>query len=271
MGSGSAFTHPSGSAFIVRSGGRFAARPRPVRPRLPTRSAWLSASPSPLRSRCAADGALPRASGSRAAPTSRAGAQRASGGLGGCLTDRAVRAVRVRVAQRLAPTSDGMSAVDAPGGDWPAALACMRTARDRAQACMADSGCHAALAYSRAVGAWVGGLPEDGGSRVALQQPDSVRSTANRLPAQPPALQQARVAFTEAVRRARSLAARPVPRGMHLGRGGVSKACTLTVRALAASLIPRRRAAVLHGPTLRVPSRRQRPSYLPVRPSPAGL
>lgn len=168
----------------------------------------------------------------------RAGARRASGELGGCLTDRAVRAVRVRVAQRPAPTSDGMSAVDAPGGGWPAALACMRTECDRVKACMVASGCDEARAYSRAVRAWVRGLPEDGGSRVALQQPQSVRQAAIRLPAQPPALQQARVAFTEAVRRARSLVApavQPVPRQpVPRGRGGVSKASTLTVRALAA-------------------------------------
>ena len=112
----------------------------------------------------------------------------------------------MRVAQRPASTSVGMSAVDAPGGDWPAALACMRTACDRVKACMEGSGCDEARVYSRAVRAWLRGLPEDGGSRVALQQPDSVRSAAGRLPAQPPALGQARVEFTEAVRRARSLA-----------------------------------------------------------------
>ena len=209
-------------------------RPSSARaPSAPHPAAWLQRVALASRSRRAADGALPRASGSRAAPTSRAGAQRTSGGLGGCLTDRAGPAVRVRVAQRLAPTSAGMSAVDAPGGDWPAALACMRTACDGAQACMADSGCDAALAYSRAVGEWVGGLPEDGGCKGALRQPQSVYYAATALPAQPPALRQARVAFTEAVRRARALA----PSAARARRAQpVSKACTLSsqVRALAA-------------------------------------
>ena len=137
---------------------------------------------------------------------------------------------RACVAQRLARTSAGMSAVDAPGGDWPGALACMRVARDRVQACMAGSTCDAARAYSTAVGEWVGGLPEDGGRKEALQQPASVRYAATELPAQPPALRQARVAFTEAVRRARALASSTARRQR------VSEACTLSsqVRALAA-------------------------------------
>ena len=123
-----------------------------------------------------------------------------------------------------------MSAVDAPGGDWPGALACMRVARDRVQACMAGSTCDAARAYSTAVGEWVGGLPEDGGGKEALVQPRTVRNAAEALPAQPPALRQARVTFTEAVRRARALASSAVR------RQPVSKACTLSsqVRALAA-------------------------------------
>ena len=116
---------------------------------------------------------------------------------------------RACVAQRLARTSAGMSAVDAPGGDWPEALARMRVARDSVQACMAGSACAAARAYSTAVGVWVGGLPEDGGGKEALVQPDSVRQAATALPAQPPALRQARVAFTEAVRRAHPSVSRP--------------------------------------------------------------
>ena len=124
-----------------------------------------------------------------------------------------------------------MSAVDAPGGDWPGALACMRVARDRVQACMAGSTCDAARAYSTAVGEWVGGLPEEGGRKEALVQPQSVRYAATALPAQPPALRQARVAFTEAVRRARALASSGASRAQP-----VSKACALSsqVRALAA-------------------------------------
>ena len=123
-----------------------------------------------------------------------------------------------------------MSAVDAPGGDWPEALARMRVARDGVQACMAGSTCDAARAYSTAVGEWVGGLPEDGGGKGALRQPQSVYYAATALPAQPPALRQARVAFTEAVRRARALASSAAR------RQPVSKACTLSsqVRALAA-------------------------------------
>ena len=182
------------------------------------------AQPPRCRGRC------PRASGSRAAPlrTWRAARLWRAGGP----PDRpAVRPLRVRVAQRPASTSVGMPPPDAPGGDWPAALACMRTACDRVKASMNGSGCDAACAYSRAVSAWVRGLPKDGGSRAALQQPDSVRSAASRLPAQPPALGQARVAFTEAVRRARSLAWPRAHRARH-----VSQACTLSsrVRALAA-------------------------------------
>ena len=125
---------------------------------------------------------------------------------------------RACVAQRLARISAGMAA-DAPGGDWPGALACMRVARDRVQACMAGSTCDAARAYSTAVGEWVGGLPEEGGRKGALQQPASVRYASTALPAQPPALRQARVAFTEAVRRARALASSTAR------RQPVSKAC----------------------------------------------
>ena len=75
-----------------------------------------------------------------------------------------------------------MAAVDAVVGDWPAALACVREARDAVQRAMAASACAAARTYARAVKEWVDSLPEVGGTSESLQQPQDVRTAGSKLP-----------------------------------------------------------------------------------------
>ena len=98
-----------------------------------------------------------------------------------------------------------MAAADEVSGDWPAALAGVRAARDAVLLCMAGSACAAARTYAHAVKEWVAGLPEVGGKGASLRQPQPVHSASARLPASPPELRQVRTAFTAAVRRARPL------------------------------------------------------------------
>ena len=191
MGAGDSFRGPHSSGAATRTAWLCASAPY-------ARSAWLH----PVARPCAA-AALLRAAGLRAAGRVRAGpggsgrvcaicaGAPSEGELSGDSPCGPVPACAL--AQRLAPTAAGMSAVDASGASWPAALACMRTACDRVQASMAGSSCASALAYSAAVGEWVRGLPEDGGSRVALQQPGALRVAGARLADQSPELQKARV------------------------------------------------------------------------------
>ena len=136
-----------------------------------------------------------------------------------------------------------MAAADEVSGDWPAALAGVRAARDVVLRSMAGSACAAARTYARAVQEWVDGLPEVGGTRASLQQPQPVTSAGARLPTSPPERRQVRTAFTEAVRRARSLVpAPPAPRGSKpLALPiPVSTACTLSSQVCGRPARPRR-------------------------------
>lgn len=169
---------------------------------------------------------------------------------------------RACVAQRLARTSAGMSAVDAPGGDWPGALACMCALR--ATVCRPAWPAPLATRRARTLRPWARGL-------AACPRMVAVRGRwRSRLPC---VLRQRRCRPSH--RRCgrpgwpsrRQCGARgPWRRPLRAGSTSRRRAPCRRRRAplpLPRPPDPRPLWLVLHGPLLRGPSRRRLLSYPP--------